>query len=265
MTKQILNGEKNTIKGGQTMEQILQDLNMPSFSEVMAKYITDPVFKDLPFADKKAMAEVEFNAIIEVAKATIAAMATGAGTTVEDEQVETKVEEKKTEEKKQDITTSEKSEKDEMDKLLGMLYVEMTKRGAVASKVASTIIYKFITQYGGDIDKVARYVAAFMNYFVTDKGEESLRRLGKDILALVGIQLGKNLLGEFDALIDLLEFGESVVKIKTGIDATRAVFGAHRYAKKNQENITRELIDFGNKQKLTSMAYAAIDELMDQE
>ena len=164
-------------------------------------------------------------------------------------------------EEKQETTTEE----DEMDKFLEFMYKEVTARGAVTSKVASTLIYKYVDKYGADIDKVARYTAAFINYFVTDEGEKHARRVGWDILMLLGAQLGKNLVSEFDTLVDLIEIGETVVKYKTGLDTARAVVGAYKYAKKNQGDITQNLIDYGNKQKLTSMAYAAIDELMDQE
>lgn len=167
----------------------------------------------------------------------------------------------KTEEKKQEA----KTEEDEMDKFLEFMYKEVTARGAVTSKVASTLIYKYVDKYGADIDKVARYTAAFINYFVTDEGEKHARRVGWDILMLLGAQLGKNLVSEFDTLVDLIEIGETVVKYKTGLDTARAVVGAYKYAKKNQENITNELLEYGNKQRLTSMAFSAIDELMDQE
>lgn len=167
----------------------------------------------------------------------------------------------KTEEKKQETNTEE----DEMDKFLEFMYKEVTARGAVTSKVASTLIYKYINEYGKDVDKIARYVAAFLNYYTTQEGTEHARRLGKDILMLIGIQFGKNLLGEFETLVELLEVGETLVKYKTGFDGARAIVGGVRYAKENQENITKNLIDYGNKQKLTSMAFNAIDELLDQE
>lgn len=167
----------------------------------------------------------------------------------------------KTEEKKQETNIEE----DEMDKFLEFMYKEVTARGAVTSKVASTLIYKYINEYGKDVDKIARYVAAFLNYYTTQEGTEHARRLGKDILMLIGIQFGKNLLGEFETLVEFLEVGETLVKYKTGFDGARAIVGGVKYAKKNQENITTELLEYGNKQKLTSMAYAAIDELMDQE
>lgn len=164
-------------------------------------------------------------------------------------------------EEKQETTTEE----DEMDKFLEFMYKEVTARGAVTSKVASTLIYKYINEYGKDVDKIARYVAAFLNYYTTQEGTEHARRLGKDILMLIGIQFGKNLLGEFETLVELLEVGETLVKYKTGFDGARAIVGGVKYAKKNQEHITIELLEYGNKQKLTSMAYAAIDELLDQE
>ncbi len=164
-------------------------------------------------------------------------------------------------EEKQETTTEE----DEMDKFLEFMYKEVTARGAVTSKVASTLIYKYINEYGKDVDKIARYVAAFLNYYTTQEGTEHARRLGKDILMLIGIQFSKNLLGEFETLVELLEVGETLVKYKTGFDGARAIVGGVKYAKKNQENITTELLEYGNKQKLTSMAYAAIDELLDQE
>lgn len=249
------NGTNNT-KGGNEMRQF----NLPEFKEVVAKYMTDPLFKDLSFAEKQSMAKIEFDAMVEVAKAYAAGMTAEKETTVEDEQVETKVEEKKTEEKKQ-----ETAEEDEMDKFLEFMYKEVTARGAVTSKVASTLIYKYVDKYGADIDKVARYTAAFINYFVTDEGEKHARRVGWDILMLLGAQLGKNLVSEFDTLVDLIEIGETVVKYKTGLDTAKAVVGAYKYAKKNQQNITNELLEYGNKQKLTSMAFGAIDELMDQE
>lgn|GEM_PF-4934210 len=167
----------------------------------------------------------------------------------------------KTEEKKQETNTEE----DEMDKFLEFMYKEVTTRGAVTSKVASALIYKYIDKYGADIDRVGRYTAAFLNYFVTDEGEKHARRLGKDILLSLTIQFGKNLLGEYDTLVELLDVSQTVVGYKTGFDAARAVVGAHKYAKKNQGDITQNLIDYGNKQKLTSMAFNAIDELLDQE
>ncbi|MFR4518426.1 MAG: hypothetical protein ACLT40_00505 [Fusobacterium sp.] len=164
-------------------------------------------------------------------------------------------------EEKQETTTEE----DEMDKFLEFMYKEVTARGAVTSKVASTLIYKYINEYGKDVDKIARYVAAFLNYYTTQEGTEHARRLGKDILMLIGIQFGKNLLGEFETLVELLEVGETLVKYKTGFDGARAIVGGVKYAKKNQQNITTELLEYGNKQKLTSMAFGAIDELLDQE
>lgn len=164
-------------------------------------------------------------------------------------------------EEKQETTTEE----DEMDKFLEFMYKEVTARGAVTSKVASALIYKYINEYGKDVDKIARYVAAFLNYYTTQEGTEHARRLGKDILMLIGIQFGKNLLGEFETLVELLEVGETLVKYKTGFDGARAIVGGVKYAKKNQQNITTELLEYGNKQKITSMAYAAIDELLDQE
>ena len=177
-----------------------------------------------------------------------------------DAQFET-VQQSKTEGKKQETTTEE----DEMDKFLEFMYKEVTARGAVTSKVASTLIYKYINEYGKDVDKIARYVAALLNYYTTQEGTEHARRLGKDILMLIGIQFGKNLLGEFETLVELLEVGETLVKYKTGFDGARAIVGGVKYAKKNQENITIELLEYGNKQKLTSMAFGAIDELLDQE
>lgn len=250
------NGINNTNKGGNNM-----NFNLPEYKDVLMKYMKDEDLKDLPFEDKKTMADTEFNAMVEIAKAYAAGMTAEKETTVEDEQVETKVEEKKTEDKKQET----KTEEDEMDKFLEFMYKEVTARGAVTSKVASTLIYKYVDKYGADIDKVARYTAAFINYFVTDEGEKHARRVGWDILMLLGAQLGKNLVSEFDTLVDLIEIGETVVKYKTGLDTARAVVGAYKYAKKNQQNITNELLEYGNKQKLTSMAFGAIDELLDQE
>lgn len=194
-------------------------------------------FPELEINELKEMAQEEYDAQFETAQQS------------------------KTEVKKQETTTEE----DEMNKFLEFMYKEVTARGAVTSKVASTLIYKYINEYGKDIDKVARYAAAFLNYYTTQEGTEHARRLGKDILMLVGIQFGKNLLGEFETLVELLEVGETLVKYKTGFDGARAIVGGVRYAKENQENITQNLIDYGNKQKLTSMAYAAIDELLDQE
>lgn len=193
-------------------------------------------FPELEINELKEMAQEEYDAQFEATKT-------------------------KTEEKKQEVNT----EKDEMDKFLEFMYKEVTARGAVTSKVASTLIYKYIDKYGADIDRVGRYTAAFLNYFVTDEGEKHARRLGKDILLSLTIQFGKNLLGEYDTLVELLDVSQTVVGYKTGFDAARAVVGAHKYAKKNQRDITQNLIDYGNKQKLTSMAYAAIDELLDQE
>ena len=221
-----------TNNGGNEMKSMQQIL-----TELMKKF-----GDKIPAEQLVKLAEQEFAAIVELAK-----MAAGQS--------------QETEKKQQETTTEE----DEMDKFLEFMYKEVTARGAVTSKVASTLIYKYVDKYGADIDKVARYTAAFINYFVTDEGEKHARRVGWDILMLLGTQLGKNLVSEFDTLVDLIEIGETVVKYKTGLDTARAVVGAYKYAKKNQTNITTELLEYGNKQKITSMAYAAIDELMDQE
>ena len=221
-----------TNNGGNEMKSMQQIL-----TELMEKF-----GDKIPAEQLVKLAEQEFAAIVELAK-----MAAGQS--------------QETEKKQQETTTEE----DEMDKFLEFMYKEVTARGAVTSKVASTLIYKYVDKYGADIDKVARYTAAFINYFVTDEGEKHARRLGKDILLSLTIQFGKNLLGEYDTLVELLDVSQTVVGYKTGFDAARAVVGAHKYAKKNQGDITQNLIDYGNKQKLTSMAYAAIDELLDQE
>lgn len=236
--KNTMNGT-TTNNGGNEMKSMQQIL-----TELMEKF-----GDKIPAEQLVKLAEQEFAAIVELAK-----MAAG-------QSKETVKEEAKVEEKKQETNTEE----DEMDKFLEFMYKEVTARGAVTSKVASTLIYKYVDKYGADIDKVARYTAAFINYFVTDEGEKHARRLGKDILLSLTIQFGKNLLGEYDTLVELLDVSQTVVGYKTGFDAARAVVGAHKYAKKNQGDITQNLIDYGNKQKLTSMAYAAIDELLDQE
>lgn len=221
---------------------------MKSMQQILTELIEK--FGDkIPAEQLVKLAEQEFAAIVELAK-----MAAG-------QSKETVKEETKVEEKKQETTTEE----DEMDKFLEFMYKEVTARGAVTSKVASTLIYKYVDKYGADIDKIARYTAAFINYFVTDEGEKHARRVGWDILMLLGAQFGKNLVSEFDTLVDLIEIGETVVKYKTGLDTARAVAGAYKYAKKNQQNITNELLEYGNKQRLTSMAFGAIDELLDQE
>lgn len=237
--KQTMNG--STINGGNEMKSMQQIL-----TELMEKF-----GDKIPAEQLVKLAEQEFAAIVELAKMT-------AG---QSKETVKEVKETKVEEKKQETTTEE----DEMDKFLEFMYKEVTARGAVTSKVASTLIYKYVDKYGADIDKVARYTAAFINYFVTDEGEKHARRLGKDILLSLTIQFGKNLLGEYDTLVELLDVSQTVVGYKTGFDAARAVVGAYKYAKKNQTNITTELLEYGNKQKLTSMAYAAIDELLDQE
>lgn len=228
--KQTMNG--STINGGNEMKSMQQIL-----TELMEKF-----GDKIPAEQLVKLAEQEFSAIVELVKMT-------AG-----QSKETIKEVKET-----------KTEEDEMDKFLEFMYKEVTARGAVTSKVASTLIYKYINEYGKDVDKIARYVAAFLNYYTTQEGTEHARRLGKDILMLIGIQFGKNLLGEFETLVELLEVGETLVKYKTGFDGARAIVGGVKYAKKNQEHITIELLEYGNKQKLTSMAYAAIDELLDQE
>lgn len=237
--KNTMNG--TTTNGGNEMKSMQQIL-----TELMEKF-----GDKIPAEQLVKLAEQEFAAIVELAK-----MAAGQSKETVKEVKETKVEEKK-----QETTTEE----DEMDKFLEFMYKEVTARGAVTSKVASTLIYKYVDKYGADIDRVGRYTAAFLNYFVTDEGEKHARRLGKDILLSLTIQFGKNLLGEYDTLVELLDVSQTVVGYKTGFDAARAVVGAHKYAKKNQRDITQNLIDYGNKQKLTSMAYAAIDELLDQE
>lgn len=229
-----------TNNGGNEMKSMQQIL-----TELMEKF-----GDKIPAEQLVKLAEQEFAAIVELAK-----MAAGQSQETVKEVKGTKAEEKK----------QETAEEDEMDKFLEFMYKEVTARGAVTSKVASTLIYKYVDKYGADIDKVARYTAAFINYFVTDEGEKHARRLGKDILLSLTIQFGKNLLGEYDTLVELLDVSQTVVGYKTGFDAARAVVGAHKYAKKNQGDITQNLIDYGNKQKLTSMAYAAIDELLDQE
>lgn len=237
--KNTMNG--TTTNGGNEMKSMQQIL-----TELIEKF-----GDKIPAEQLVKLAEQEFAAIVELAKMT-------AG---QSKETVKEVKETKVEEKKQETTTEE----DEMDKFLEFMYKEVTARGAVTSKVASTLIYKYVDKYGADIDKVARYTAAFINYFVTDEGEKHARRVGWDILMLLGAQLGKNLVSEFDTLVDLIEIGETVVKYKTGLDTARGVVGAYKYAKKNQTNITTELLEYGNKQKITSMAYAAIDELMDQE
>lgn len=241
--KMTMNNTKTngtTTNGGNEMKSMQQIL-----TELMEKF-----GDKIPAEQLVKLAEQEFAAIVELAK-----MAAGQSQETVKEVKGTKAEEKK----------QETAEEDEMDKFLEFMYKEVTARGAVTSKVASTLIYKYVDKYGADIDKVARYTAAFINYFVTDEGEKHARRLGKDILLSLTIQFGKNLLGEYDTLVELLDVSQTVVGYKTGFDAARAVVGAHKYAKKNQGDITQNLIDYGNKQKLTSMAYAAIDELMDQE
>ena len=241
--KMTMNNTKTngtTTNGGNEMKSMQQIL-----TELIEKF-----GDKIPAEQLVKLAEQEFAAIVELAK-----MSAGQSQETVKEVKGTKAEEKK----------QETAEEDEMDKFLEFMYKEVTARGAVTSKVASTLIYKYINEYGKDVDKIARYVAAFLNYYTTQEGTEHARRLGKDILMLIGIQFGKNLLGEFETLVELLEVGETLVKYKTGFDGARAIVGGVRYAKENQENITQNLIDYGNKQKLTSMAYAAIDELLDQE
>ena len=152
-----------------------------------------------------------------------------------------------------------------MDEFMQFMWKELSRRTVVTTKVASTLIYKFANKYGKEVDEVARYTTAFIDYFVSDEGYKNTKRVGKDILCLVGLQIGKNLVSDFDILVDAAEITESVIEVKTAFDAGRAIIGAHRYAKNHKNTIVEDILDYGNSQKAMNMAYAALDEIMDEE
>lgn len=249
--KQTMSG--STINGGNEMKSMQQIL-----TELMEKF-----GDKIPAEQLVKLAEQEFAAIVELAKMA-------AGQSKETVKEETKVEEKEQkaieEEKEEKSAIKQPSKKEDgMDKFMGECYQLVTSRAAITAKVIASLIYKYVDKYGDSVDNVARYMAAFFDYYTTEGGEKHVKRLGWDVILILGAQLGKNLAGDWEVIADIIEGGETVLKYKTGADLLRAGWGGVKYAKKNKANITNELLEYGSKQKLTAMAFATIDELMDQE
>lgn len=220
-----MNGKNNENKGGS---------NMKTLREIMREVKNE--FPELSMEEVKVMAKEEWEA--QFKKEAENTVATENNTTAEDAT---------------------------MDEFMQFMWKELSRRTVVTTKVASTLIYKFADKYGKEIEEITKYTTAFVDYFVSDEGYKNTKRVGKDILYLVGLQIGKSLVSDFDVLVDAVEIAESVIEVKTALDAGRAIVGAHRYAKKHKDTVIQDILDYGNSQKAMNMAYAALDEILDEE
>lgn len=221
--------ESSMQRGGTNMSNTKKTLR-----EIMREVNAE--FPDLPIEERRIMAKEEWES--QFKKEAENTVATENNTTAEDAA---------------------------MDEFMQFMWKELSRRTVVTTKVASTLIYKFADKYGKEVEEVAKYTTAFVDYFVSDEGYKNTKRVGKDILYLVGLQIGKSLVSDFDVLVDAAEIAESIIEVKTALDAGRAIVGAHRYAKKHKDTIVKDILDYGNSQKAINMAYAALDEIMEED
>lgn len=239
-TNKTTQGTKTT-KGGNTMA-------MPDFNQILTELMNNEALKDIPVEAKVNMAQKQFDTMVALINKQMESS---------NQKEDKKQEEEKT--MKQEIKKEQLNES-EMDQFMEFTWNEIKARGRVTAEVGAAILHKYATRYGVAAENMAKYSVAFANYFDTDKGEKDVKKVGKDLLALVALSFGKALISELDVLVDAVEIAEDVVKAKTVWDTGCTVMHAHGYAKKNRDTAVDEVRAYGRKQKLLQMLNAAMED-----